>query len=55
MIYAAKNVGVSRFVPCDFATPGAKGVRHIHDTVRIYYQYMRTITFLTSLPIPYRD
>ena len=28
---AAKEVGVKRVVPCDFATPGAKGVRALHD------------------------
>ena len=30
---AAKEVGVKRVVPCDWATPGAKGVRFIADTV----------------------
>ena len=30
---AAKEVGVKRIVPCDFATPGAKGVRGYHDIV----------------------
>ncbi|KAI0740576.1 NAD(P)-binding protein [Earliella scabrosa] len=28
---AAKEMGVKRVVPCDFATPGAKGVRSYHD------------------------
>ncbi len=32
-ILAAKEVGVQRFVPCDFGTPGAKGVRRLHDSV----------------------
>ncbi|TBU55063.1 hypothetical protein BD310DRAFT_979917 [Dichomitus squalens] len=31
VIRTAKNVGVQRVVPCDFATPGAKGVRILHD------------------------
>ena len=30
---AAKEAGVKRVVPCDFATPGAKGVRSYHDIV----------------------
>ena len=33
-IRAAKAAGVKRFVPCDFVTPGAKGVREDHDQVR---------------------
>ena len=32
-IRAAKAAGVKRFVPRDFATPGAKGVREDHDQV----------------------
>ena len=28
---AAKEVGAKRVVPCDFGTPGAKGVRALHD------------------------
>ncbi|KAI0705274.1 NAD(P)-binding protein [Cerioporus squamosus] len=28
---AAKEVGVKRVIPCDFATPGEKGVRELHD------------------------
>ena len=34
IIRAAKEVGVQRVVPCEFATPGEKGVRGLHDTVR---------------------
>ena len=30
---AAKEMGVKRVVPCDFGTPGAKGVRSYHDIV----------------------
>ena len=33
LVRAAKEVGVKRFIPCDWATPGAKGVRDIQDTV----------------------
>ncbi|PCH44151.1 NAD(P)-binding protein, partial [Wolfiporia cocos MD-104 SS10] len=28
---AAKVAGVKRVVPCDFATPGARGIRQLHD------------------------
>ncbi|KAI0628434.1 NAD-P-binding protein [Trametes polyzona] len=28
---AAKEAGVQRVVPCDFATPGKRGVRELHD------------------------
>ncbi|THV02730.1 NAD-P-binding protein [Dendrothele bispora CBS 962.96] len=28
---AAKAAGVKRFVPCDFGTPGRRGVRELHD------------------------
>ena len=31
IIRAAKEVGIQRVVPCDFGTPGAKGVRALHD------------------------
>ena len=30
---AAKEMGVKRVVPCDFGTPGAKGVRSYYDIV----------------------
>ena len=33
LIQAAEQVGVRRFVPCDFATPGARGVRMLTDNV----------------------
>ena len=33
---AAKEVDVQRIVPCDWATPGAKGVRVIADIVSPY-------------------
>ncbi|KAH9925890.1 NAD-P-binding protein [Epithele typhae] len=31
LVRAAKEVGVKRFIPCDFGTPGAKGVRMLLD------------------------
>ncbi len=33
IIRAAKEVGVGRVIPCDWGTPGAKGVRELHDQV----------------------
>lgn len=43
---AAKSVGVTRFVPCDFGTPGRRGVRELHDEVSISS---------LSLTLPYRS
>ena len=35
IIRAAKELGtVKRVIPCDFGTPGARGVRDLHDMVR---------------------
>ena len=34
---AAKEVGVKRVIPCDWATPGARGVRFLTDTVRGWF------------------
>ena len=34
IILAAKMVGVKRVIPCDWATPGAQGVRQVLDAVR---------------------
>lgn len=31
---AAFDAGVKRIIPCDFGTPGVKGVRDLHDVVR---------------------
>lgn len=31
---AAKEAGVRRIVPCDWGTPGAPGIRRLHDIVR---------------------
>lgn len=33
LVRASKEAGVKRFIPCDFGTPGAKGVRLLHDSV----------------------
>ncbi|CCM04178.1 uncharacterized protein FIBRA_06340 [Fibroporia radiculosa] len=41
IIAAAKEVGVKRVVPCDFGTPGRRGVRALHDAkldIREYVQ-----------------
>ena len=35
IIRAAKAAGVKRVIPCDFATPGEKGVRGYHDQVSV--------------------
>ena len=36
IIRAAKELGtVQRVVPCDFGTPGARGVRPLHDAVSV--------------------
>jgi len=34
ILKAAVEAGVKRIIPCDFGTPGAKGVRALNDTVR---------------------
>lgn len=33
ILKAAVDKGVKRLIPCDFGTPGAKGVRALNDTV----------------------
>lgn len=37
LISAARDVGVKRVIPCDFAMPGAKGVQDMLDEVRYPY------------------
>ncbi|KAI0800420.1 NAD(P)-binding protein [Fomes fomentarius] len=65
IIRAAKEVGVKRIVPCDFATPGAKSVRDIHDTKFAIHEFIQEIgvpyTFIDVgwwmqfiLPLPLR-
>ncbi|KAI0692307.1 NAD-P-binding protein [Cerioporus squamosus] len=47
IIRAAKEVGVKRVVPCDFSTPGAKGVRALHDAKHAIRE------FVQELGVPY--
>ncbi|KAI0359472.1 NAD-P-binding protein [Trametes cingulata] len=66
IIRAAKEVGVKRIVPCDFATPGRKGVRDAHDEKLAIRKYVKAPgvphTFIDvgwwmqfSLPLPARS
>ncbi|EIW53911.1 NAD-P-binding protein [Trametes versicolor FP-101664 SS1] len=63
---AAKDVGVKRVVPCDWATPGAKGLRELHDKKLAIREFVQDLgvpyTFLDvgwwmqiSLPLPARS
>ncbi|KAI0657640.1 NAD-P-binding protein [Cubamyces menziesii] len=47
IIRAAKAAGVKRVIPCDFATPGEKGVRGYHD------QKLAIREFIQELGLPY--
>ncbi|KAH9888499.1 NAD-P-binding protein [Cubamyces lactineus] len=47
VIRAAKAAGVKRVIPCDFATPGDKGVRELHD------QKLGIREFIQELGVPY--
>ncbi|KAH9889067.1 NAD-P-binding protein [Cubamyces lactineus] len=47
VIRAAKAAGVKRVIPCDFATPGDKGVRGLHD------QKLAIREFIQELGVPY--
>ncbi|TFK79100.1 NAD-P-binding protein [Polyporus arcularius HHB13444] len=40
---AAKEVGVQRVIPCDFATPGAKGVRLLADVKLDIREYLKEL------------
>ncbi|PCH44149.1 NAD(P)-binding protein [Wolfiporia cocos MD-104 SS10] len=40
---AAKAAGVKRVVPCDFATPGARGVRQLHDEKLEIHDYIKEL------------
>ncbi|KAI0669631.1 NAD-P-binding protein [Trametes maxima] len=62
----AKEVGVQRVVPCDWATPGAKGLRELHDLKLGVREFVQDLglpyTFLDvgwwmqiSLPLPKRS
>ncbi|KAI0657639.1 NAD-P-binding protein [Cubamyces menziesii] len=46
-IRAAKAAGVKRVIPCDWATPGDKGVRGLHD------QKLAIREFIQELGLPY--
>ncbi|KAJ8455414.1 hypothetical protein ONZ51_g12470 [Trametes cubensis] len=46
-IRAAKTAGVKRFIPCDFATPGEKGIRELHD------QKLAVRDFIKEVGVPY--
>ncbi|KAL1944038.1 hypothetical protein VTO73DRAFT_3856 [Trametes versicolor] len=63
---AAKEVGVQRVVPCDWATPGAKGIRTLHDKKLAVREFVQELglpyTFIDvgwwmqiSLPLPARS
>ncbi|KAF5328036.1 hypothetical protein D9758_011128 [Tetrapyrgos nigripes] len=41
LIDAAKSAGVERFVPCDFGTPGRRGVRKLHDQKLDVREYVK--------------
>ncbi|OBZ72583.1 hypothetical protein A0H81_07784 [Grifola frondosa] len=47
VLVAAKEAGVKRVIPCDFGTPGAKGVRDLHD------EKLRIREFVRSLGVGY--
>lgn len=40
---AAKEAGVKRVIPCDFATPGAKGARQLHDEKLAVRDYIKEL------------
>lgn len=55
LIYAAKQAGVKRFVPDDWATPCVPGVRGYYDEVRCYFRivfilHTHSLFVETSLP-----
>ncbi|KAI0359477.1 NAD-P-binding protein [Trametes cingulata] len=66
VLLAAKEVGVKRVVPCDFGTPGKRGVRELHDGKLAIREFIKEIglphTFIDvgwwmqlSLPLPARS
>ncbi|RPD58089.1 NAD-P-binding protein [Lentinus tigrinus ALCF2SS1-7] len=66
IILAAQQAGVKRVIPCDFGTPGAKGVRELHDQKLAIRDFIKQNgiphTFIdvgwwmqVSLPIPLRS
>lgn len=42
LLAAAKKAGVKRVVPCDFGTPGARGVRDLHDMASFPLSFKRS-------------
>ncbi|EPT01233.1 NAD-binding protein [Fomitopsis schrenkii] len=44
ILKAAVEAGVKRIVPCDFGTPGAKGVRGLHDLKLDVREYLQQLT-----------
>ncbi|KAI0827595.1 NAD-P-binding protein [Trametes gibbosa] len=63
---AAKEAGVRRVVPCDFGTPGQRGVRELHDQKLDIREFLQTLgvphTFIDigwwmqlALPLPTRS
>ncbi|KAI0644854.1 NAD-P-binding protein [Trametes meyenii] len=63
---AAKDVGVTRVIPCDFSTPGARGVRVLYDQKLGIQDFVKELeigyTFIDvgwwmqlSLPLPERS
>jgi hypothetical protein len=52
LIDAAKKAGTKRFVPCDFGTPGRRGVRKLHDQVSVSSSFVPRRPFLRSSHLP---
>ncbi|KAI0657641.1 NAD-P-binding protein [Cubamyces menziesii] len=46
-ILAAKAAGVKRVIPCDYATPGERGLRQLHD------QKLAVRDFIKDIQVPY--
>ncbi|KAI0364825.1 NAD-P-binding protein [Pilatotrama ljubarskyi] len=66
VLRAAKEVGVKRVVPCDFGTPGKRGVRDLHDEKLAIRDFIKELglphTFIDvgwwmqlALPLPARS
>ncbi|OCH86118.1 NAD(P)-binding protein [Obba rivulosa] len=64
LLIAAKDVGVKRVIPCDFGTPGKRGVRDLHDAKLYIRDFVKQLgigyTFIDvgwwmQLALPYRS
>ncbi|KZT66152.1 NAD(P)-binding protein [Daedalea quercina L-15889] len=44
ILKAAVDAGVKRIIPCDFGTPGGKGVRGLHDSKLDIRDYLKGLT-----------